>query len=192
MARTKNAATKLGRAAVASAPVGKPMKSPRKSVIDVGNRVASGGVKRAHRWHPGTVSLREIRRYQKSTELLIKKAPFQRIVREIAEEFKDGVRFEKGAIEALQHATEAYMIEFLEKANAVATEDGRVTLSLKDVRTAKKLLGLLNIRDEITTTAPPPPALAKAPVAAAEPAKKKPVALSSAAARAFAIADDDE
>lgn len=187
MARTKTVATKLGRAEHASAAASKPMKSPRKSVIDVGNRAAVSGIKRAHRWRPGTVALREIRRYQKSTELLIKKAPFQRVVREIADEFKESLRFEKGAIEALQHGAEAYMIEFLEKANVVATEDGRTTLSLKDVRTAKKLLGLTSIRDE-------GPPLAPAPAPAAPPVapKKKPVSLSSPAARAFAIADDDE
>lgn len=49
---------------------------------------ATGGVKKPHRFRPGTVALREIRRYQKSTELLIRKLPFQRLVREIAQDFK--------------------------------------------------------------------------------------------------------
>lgn len=49
---------------------------------------AAGGVKKPHRFRPGTVALREIRRYQKSTELLIRKLPFQRLVREIAQDFK--------------------------------------------------------------------------------------------------------
>ena len=49
---------------------------------------ATGGVKKPHRYRPGTVALREIRRYQKSTELLIRKMPFQRLVREIAQDFK--------------------------------------------------------------------------------------------------------
>lgn len=48
----------------------------------------TGGVKKPHRFRPGTVALREIRRYQKSTELLIRKLPFQRLVREIAQDFK--------------------------------------------------------------------------------------------------------
>jgi histone H3 len=51
---------------------------------------ASGGVKKPHRYRPGTVALREIRKYQKSTELLIRKLPFQRLVREIAQDFKTG------------------------------------------------------------------------------------------------------
>lgn len=45
-------------------------------------------MKKPHRFRPGTVALREIRRYQKSTELLIRKLPFQRLVREIAQDFK--------------------------------------------------------------------------------------------------------
>ena len=52
------------------------------------SKAATGGVKKPHRFRPGTVALREIRRYQKSTELLIRKLPFQRLVREIAQDFK--------------------------------------------------------------------------------------------------------
>ena len=51
-------------------------------------KAVTGGVKKPHRFRPGTVALREIRRYQKSTELLIRKLPFQRLVREIAQDFK--------------------------------------------------------------------------------------------------------
>lgn len=58
---------------------------------------ATGGVKKPHRFRPGTVALREIRRYQKSTELLIRKLPFQRLVREIAQDFK--VCFERSYFE---------------------------------------------------------------------------------------------
>jgi len=55
-----------------------------------------------YRYRPGTVALREIRRYQKSTELLIRKLPFQRLVREIAQDFKTDLRFQSAAIGALQ------------------------------------------------------------------------------------------
>ncbi|KAI1717444.1 core histone h2A/H2B/H3/H4 domain-containing protein [Ditylenchus destructor] len=58
---------------------------------------ATGGVKKPHRYRPGTVALREIRRYQKSTELLIRKLPFQRLVREIAQDFKTDLRFQSSA-----------------------------------------------------------------------------------------------
>lgn len=56
-------------------------------------------------FRPGTVALREIRRYQKSTELLIRKLPFQRLVREIAQDFKTDLRFQSAAIGALQVCT---------------------------------------------------------------------------------------
>jgi len=63
---------------------------------------STGGVKKPHRYRPGTVALREIRKYQKSTELLIRKLPFQRLVREIAQDFKTDLRFQSTAIMALQ------------------------------------------------------------------------------------------
>ncbi|KAH8267365.1 hypothetical protein KR026_001062 [Drosophila bipectinata] len=61
-------------------------KAPRKQLATKAAR-KTGGVKKPHRYRPGTVALREIRRYQKSTELLIRKLPFQRLVREIAQDF---------------------------------------------------------------------------------------------------------
>jgi hypothetical protein len=66
----------------------------------------SGGIKKPHRYRPGTVALREIRRFQKSTELLIRKLPFQRLVREIAQDFKTDLRFQSAAVAALQEAAE--------------------------------------------------------------------------------------
>ena len=73
-------------------------------------QVATGGVKKPHRFRPGTVALREIRRYQKSTELLIRKLPFQRLVREIAQDFKTDLRFQSSAVLALQEASEGEFI----------------------------------------------------------------------------------
>jgi len=67
---------------------------------------SSGGPKK-HRYKPGTVALREIRKYQKSTELLIRKLPFQRLVREIAQDYKQDLRFQSSAVLALQEASEA-------------------------------------------------------------------------------------
>ncbi|CAB4069255.1 H3 [Lepeophtheirus salmonis] len=75
---------------------------------------ATGGVKKPHRYRPGTVALREIRRYQKSTELLIRKLPFQRLVREIAQDFKTDLRFQSSAVMALQEASEAYLVGLFE------------------------------------------------------------------------------
>ncbi|CAH1384850.1 unnamed protein product, partial [Tenebrio molitor] len=85
-------------------------KSPRKQLATKAARKsapATGGVKKPHRYRPGTVALREIRRYQKSTELLIRKLPFQRLVREIAQDFKTDLRFQSSAVMALQEASEA-------------------------------------------------------------------------------------
>ena len=67
-----------------------------------GNPPCMGGIKKPFRYHPGTVALREIRRYQKSTELLIRKLPFNRLVREIAQDIKTNLRFQAQAIGALQ------------------------------------------------------------------------------------------
>ena len=84
-------------------------KAPRKQLATKAARKsapATGGVKKPHRYRPGTVALREIRRYQKSTELLIRKLPFQRLVREIAQDFKTDLRFQSSAVMALQEASE--------------------------------------------------------------------------------------
>jgi histone H3 len=102
---------------------------------------ATTGVKRAHRWRPGTVALREIRRYQKSTELLIQKAPFQRLVRELATLQKEGLRFQSSAVQAIQEATESYVISLLADTNLCAIHTRRVTIQPKDVQLALRLRG---------------------------------------------------
>ncbi|XP_005344966.2 histone H3.3-like [Microtus ochrogaster] len=84
-------------------------KAPRKQLATKAARKSApstGGVKKPHRYRPGTVALREIRRYQKSTELLIRKLPFQRLVREIAQDFKADLCFQSAAIGALQEAND--------------------------------------------------------------------------------------
>ncbi|XP_056133545.1 uncharacterized protein zgc:163040 [Lampris incognitus] len=95
-------------------------KAPRKQLATKAARKsapATGGVKKPHRYRPGTVALREIRRYQKSTELLIRKLPFQRLVREIAQDFKTDLRFQSSAVMALQEASEAYLVGLFEDTN---------------------------------------------------------------------------
>ncbi len=92
-------------------------KAPRKQVASKAARksaATAGGVKKPHRFRPGTVALREIRRYQKSTELLIRKLPFQRLVREIAQDYKTDLRFQSSAVAALQEAAEAYLVGLFE------------------------------------------------------------------------------
>ncbi|XP_026037110.1 uncharacterized protein LOC113030156 [Astatotilapia calliptera] len=110
-------------------------KAPRKQLATKAARKsapATGGVKKPHRYRPGTVALREIRRYQKSTELLIRKLPFQRLVREIAQDFKTDLRFQSSAVMALQEASEAYLVGLFEDTNLCAIHAKReetVTMS---------------------------------------------------------------
>ena len=99
------------------------------------------GIKKPHRFRPGTVALREIRRYQKSTELLIRKLPFQRLVREIAQDFKSDLRMESSALLALQEASEAYLVDLFEDTNLCALHAKRVTIQVKDMQLARRLRG---------------------------------------------------
>ena len=103
--------------------------------------VSQQGRKKAPlRYHPGTVALREIQRYQKSTELLIWKLPFQRLVREIAQNLtKTDIRFQSGAIMALQEASEAYLVGLLEDSNLCAVHAKRVTIMPKDIQLARRI-----------------------------------------------------
>lgn len=103
--------------------------------------IAPGSVKKPHRYRPGTVALREIRRYQKSTDLLIRKLPFQRLVREIAQDFKNDLRFQSTAILALQEASEAYLTSLFEDTNLCAIHAKRVTIMPKDMQLARRIRG---------------------------------------------------
>ena len=102
---------------------------------------ATGGVMKPHRWRPGTVALRDIKRYQKSTELLIRKLPFQRLVREIAQDFKTDLRFESSAVVALQEASEAYLVGLFADTNLCAIHAKRVTIMPKDIQLARRIRG---------------------------------------------------
>ncbi|XP_020955659.1 histone H3.3-like [Sus scrofa] len=119
-------------------------KAPRKQLATKAARKSApstGGVKKPHRYRPGTVALREIRRYQKSTELLIRKLPFQRLVREIAQDFKTDLRFQSAAIGALQEASEAYLVGLFEDTNLCAIHAKRVTIMPKDIQLAHCIRG---------------------------------------------------
>ena len=98
-------------------------------------------MKRVHRFRPGTVALREIRKFQKSTDLLIRKLPFQRLVREIAQEYKSDLRFQSNAVLALQEAAEAYMVGLFEDTNLCAIHAKRVTIMPKDIQLARRIRG---------------------------------------------------
>ena len=119
-------------------------KAPRKQLATKAARNSAphtGGVKKPHRYRPGTVALREIRKYQKSTELLIRKLPFQRLVREIAQDFKTDLRFQSLAVLALQEACEAYLVGLFEDTNLCAIHAKRVTIMPKDIQLARRIRG---------------------------------------------------
>ncbi|CAM0877077.1 unnamed protein product [Alopecurus aequalis] len=99
---------------------------------------STGGVKKPRRYRPGTVALREIRKYQKGGELLIRKLPFQRLVREIAQ---SDLRFQSHAVLALQEAAEAYLVGLFEDTNLCAVHAKRVTIMSKDVYLARRIRG---------------------------------------------------
>lgn len=99
------------------------------------------GVKKPHRFRPGTVALREIRKIQKSTELLIRRLPFQRLVREIAQDFKTDLRFQSTALDALQEAAEAFLVGVFEDANLCAIHAHRQTLMAQDIALAERIRG---------------------------------------------------
>ena len=93
------------------------------------------------RYRPGTVALRQIRKYQRSVDLLISKLPFQRLVRQIATDLDNQKRFQATAIQAIQEAAEAFLVGLLEEANLCAIHAKRVTLMPKDIQLAKKIRG---------------------------------------------------
>ena len=119
-------------------------KAPRKHLATAAARKSdsgTGGVKKPHRYRPGTVALREIRKYQKSTDLLIRKLPFQRLVREVAQDIKVDLRFQSTAILALQESAEAYLVSLFEDVLLCALHAKRVTIEPKDLQLALRLRG---------------------------------------------------
>ena len=119
-------------------------KAPRKQLATKAARKTKpqiGGVKKPHRYRPGTVALREIRKYQKNTELLIRKRSFQNFVREIAQDFKKDLRFQSLAILALQEAAEAYLVGLFEDTNLCAIHAKRITIKQSDMKLARRIRG---------------------------------------------------
>ncbi|XP_050624893.1 histone H3.3C-like [Macaca thibetana thibetana] len=119
-------------------------KAPRKQLSTKAtckSEPSTGGVKKPHRYRPGTVALGEISRYQKSTEFLIPKIPLQRLVREIAQDFKTDLRFQSAAMGALQEASEAYLVGLFEDTNLCAIYAKRVTIMPKDIQLARRICG---------------------------------------------------
>jgi len=146
MARTKQTARKstggkIDRARILEAKRGKNEGAKTRKGKGKGE---VAGVKKKHRWRPGTVALREIRRFQKSTELLIPRSPFLRLMREVINEVKEGpnsLRVQVGAVGALQEAAEAYLVGLFEDTNLCAIHAKRVTIMPRDIHLAQRLRG---------------------------------------------------
>ena len=136
MARTKQDAS---RSTGGKAPRGRYKTQHGRKVGTSSQR--EGRVRKPRRFRPGTVSLREIRKYQKSTELLIRKLPFQRLVREVAQKIDSTLRFQSTAILALQEASEAFLVTMFDKVNLCAIHGNRVTIKPKDILLWKRMKG---------------------------------------------------
>lgn len=134
MARTKNTARSVAN-----------IKMPRKHIASKAARKtappSATNIKRPHRYRPGTVALREIRKYQRSSELLIRKLPFQRLVKEIALTYRSSLRFQSSAVLALQEAAESFLVTIFEETNLIAIHAHRVTIMAKDIVLAMRIRG---------------------------------------------------
>jgi len=116
-------------------------KVPKRKPAPKGEAKA-GGVKKAHRFRPGTVSLRNIRRHQKmSSALMIRMLPFERFVREVAQDFKNDLRFSANAMLILQFSAEDYLVDLLEDANLAAIHAKRIRVFPKDIQLARRIRG---------------------------------------------------
>ena len=125
---------------------------------------ATGGIKKPHRYHPGLLALHEIRRYQQSTKSLIRRTPFNKLIKEISQEYRicpEGprtpsvqVRFQSTALAALQEAAENFLVGLFEDVNLLAVHAKRVTVMPHDIRLALRIRGdqsLWRITPEVAT-----------------------------------------
>jgi len=128
MARTKQTARKS---------TGGKQCAPRKQH----SMAPSARGKKKRRYRPGTFALREIRKYQRSTETLIRKVPFQRLCREVAQGLDKTLRFQSEAVRARQEACEAYLVGLFEDTQLCAIHAKRVTIMPKDMQLARRIRG---------------------------------------------------
>ncbi|KAJ1686719.1 hypothetical protein LUZ63_018109 [Rhynchospora breviuscula] len=99
------------------------------------------GKTKKHRYRPGTVALREIRKFQKTTHLLIPAAPFARLAREVTELFNKDMRWTPAGLLALQEAAEYYLVDLFEDVNLCAFHAKRITIMDKDIQLARRISG---------------------------------------------------
>lgn len=101
----------------------------------------SRGEKKSRHFKPGTVALREVKRYQKTSGFLIASLPFERLVREVAQDFKDDLRFSKSAVSLIQLASEYYLVGILEDAVLVSISAKRKSVQPKDIHLTRRIRG---------------------------------------------------
>ena len=99
----------------------------------------TGNVKKKHRFRPGTVALREIRKYQRRTDCLVPRLPMERWIREIAQGIRTDIRFQRSAIDAVREASEAHLVALFEDTNLCAIHAGRVTIMSRDAQLALRI-----------------------------------------------------
>ena len=132
----------------------KPKKTSSERVPRFNGPVGYGGLKVPKRNRPGVVALREIRKYQKSTDLLLRKAPFLRICKEIVDsierrrrETTSQLRFQASAVEALRESSESYLVAFFQETQLAAIHAKRVTIMPKDVGLWRRVKGVSRYAD---------------------------------------------
>jgi len=115
----------------------------KRALGNLSRRAANAAVKPLpkRRYRPGTVALREIRKFQKTTELLIPKLAFLRLVREVAQDYTNAPRFQASAVDALQEAAEVYLVELFQNTLLCAVHAKRVTIMPKDIQLARRIRG---------------------------------------------------
>ena len=130
-------------AAKAKAASKMPAKIAGKSKAIKKTAPAEGGVKdkAKRRNKPGTATLREVKRYQRTVDMVLPRAPFQRLVRAITTDMDHALRFQSQALQALQEATEAYIVGLFEDTNLCAIHAKRVTVQKKDMDLARRIRG---------------------------------------------------
>lgn len=132
MARTKNSASTGGKKVIGGRKKGTPSRR-------------GGETPKKRRYRPGTKALKEIRQYQRSSDLLIRKLPFCRLVKQLCQDHfarpGEVYRWQGTALEALQHAAEDYLVKLFEDANLCTIHAKRVTVMVRDIQLARRIKG---------------------------------------------------
>ena len=143
MPRQKIAGKKAVKGSVSKNSVATGSKASKQDKARKKTAAAEGGIKekRKFRFRPGTVAIREIKKYQKATHFMLPKAPFQRFIRSISDGIDSQLRFQSAALLALQEAAESYLTGLFEDANLCAIHASRMTVMKKDLDLARRLRG---------------------------------------------------